>query len=342
MAAIYSSIKQFGFADVVICSKDLEIIAGHGRVMAAKEAGLSEVPVLIVDGLTPTQVKAYRIAHNRSANIAKYDDDALTQELFDIKSEGFNLEDLQPLKLDKWTQSLDLPEFNIDLVEPTPAEELQANDVPDAIFPSDNPWGVPTLNIKFQADALDLPVVQHGDISKHTKFRGTYMYWTEDDKFESLWKDPTKPLASRCVNCVEPNFSNYDQMARAYVLGMIYKKRWISYYWQTKGIRIFVDLNVNYKFYDLNLLGVPRGWKAWATRGYAKREDKVLEQYELAVKHAETDNILFWIYSGGDTIKKLCQDHGWLFVEDRRKFDRATWTKQFEEENARSMQLHPD
>jgi hypothetical protein len=336
LAAIYSSINKFGFKEVIIVDKDYEVIAGHGRILAAKEKGFDKLPVLVALDLSKTDAKAYRIAHNRTANIAKYDDGIMTSELGELKLEGFELGDLADLKLDKWTKDLDVPEFNLDEYEPTPVEEQTKNDVPDQVFPTDNEWGIPVLSLKMQANAVDLPVVQWGDIARKQKFRGTYHWYCEDDKFESMWKDPTGPLASNCINCVEPNFSNYADMARAYVMGMIYKKRWIARYWQTQGMFIFVDMNVNSKFYDLNMFGVPSGWRAYFTRGYADHPDKNISQYQIACDRAGSDDIIFVVYGGGKTIENVCAEHGWLFIRDRRSYQRDEWTQLF------NMQNHHD
>ena len=71
---IASSIKEFGFLNPVIVDKDNGIIAGHGRVMAAKKLGLKEVPVLLVEHLTEAQKRAYIIADNRLALDAGWDE----------------------------------------------------------------------------------------------------------------------------------------------------------------------------------------------------------------------------------------------------------------------------
>jgi len=342
LAAIYSSIDSFGFSDVIICDADLEIIAGHGRLIAAKQKGMMEVPVLICEKLNKDQAKAYRIAHNRSANIAKYDNSVMTEELSALKLGGFDLEPLKPLQLDKWIED-PLPEFNIESYKPPKPEELTKEDVPDITYPTDNDWEVPVLALNMQADTFpDRPVVQWGDINHRTQRRGTIHWYCEDDKFESLWKDPTKPLKSGARNLVEPNFSNYRDMRRAYVLGKIYEKRWISRFWQENGRLIYADMNVNERFFDLNMLGIPPGWRAYFTRGYSEWPDKNLPQYELAkqrflegseeARQGKKD-IIFCVYGGGKTIQKVCQEHGWEWIEDRRAMDRATFTKMFNEQN---------
>ena len=87
-----SSIREFGFVNPVIVDKDYNIIAGHGRVMAAKEEGLTEVPCVFAEHLTETQKKAYIIADNQLALNAGWDNDLLALEFADLKEHGFDLE----------------------------------------------------------------------------------------------------------------------------------------------------------------------------------------------------------------------------------------------------------
>ena len=89
---IASSIKEFGFLNPVLIDKDNGIIAGHGRVMAAKKLGLKEVPILLVEHLSETQKRAYIIADNRLALDAGWDEEMLRVEFAELADDGFNLE----------------------------------------------------------------------------------------------------------------------------------------------------------------------------------------------------------------------------------------------------------
>lgn len=72
-----SSLREFGFVNPVIIDRDFNVIAGHGRIAAAKEEGISEVPCVFADYLTEAQKKAYILADNRMALDAGWDEDAL-------------------------------------------------------------------------------------------------------------------------------------------------------------------------------------------------------------------------------------------------------------------------
>ena len=87
-----SSLREYGFVNPVLIDADFNIIAGHGRIMAAKEEGLTEIPCVFVEHLTDAQKKAYILADNRLALSAGWDDDLLMLEFADLKDMGFDLD----------------------------------------------------------------------------------------------------------------------------------------------------------------------------------------------------------------------------------------------------------
>lgn len=89
---VLESIKEYGFTNPILVDKDLVIIAGHTRREAAILAGLEKVPYIIKDDLTPEQVKAYRIADNKLAELSTWDEEALKAELFELQELDYPLE----------------------------------------------------------------------------------------------------------------------------------------------------------------------------------------------------------------------------------------------------------
>ena len=87
-----SSIRAFGFINPVIIDKDYGVIAGHGRIMAAKEEGIKEVPCVFADHLNEAQKKAYILADNRMALDAGWDEELLRVEIESLEDYGFNVE----------------------------------------------------------------------------------------------------------------------------------------------------------------------------------------------------------------------------------------------------------
>lgn len=92
VAQIAASIREFGFTNPVLIGKDNDIIAGHGRVMAARKLGLDVVPCIRLDHLTETQKRAYVIADNKLALNAGWDMDMLQVEIDALIAEGFDTE----------------------------------------------------------------------------------------------------------------------------------------------------------------------------------------------------------------------------------------------------------
>ena len=92
VAQIAASIREFGFTNPVLIDADEGIIAGHGRVLAARKLGLAEVPCIRLAHLTPAQRRAYVIADNKLALNAGWDEDMLRLELGDLQGGGFDLE----------------------------------------------------------------------------------------------------------------------------------------------------------------------------------------------------------------------------------------------------------
>lgn len=96
---VANSIREFGFKNPVIIDADNVIVAGHTRVKAAKSLGMKEVPCIVADDLTPEQIKAFRLADNKTAEIATWDIGALDEELHQILDInmldfGFDINDL--------------------------------------------------------------------------------------------------------------------------------------------------------------------------------------------------------------------------------------------------------
>src|SRR6266481_4941657 len=132
---IAASIREFGFISPVLIDGTDGIIAGHGRVEAAKLIGMNDVPTVRVDHLTPAQVRAYVITDNRLAENAGWDRALLTLELqelsvelnFDVTVTGFE------------TAEIDLLISELDEDSPDEANEVSAIDrsVPAVSRPGD-------------------------------------------------------------------------------------------------------------------------------------------------------------------------------------------------------------
>lgn len=97
--AVANSINSFGFKVPVIIDKNNVLVCGHTRVKAAKKLGIEEIPVIIADDLNEEQIKAFRIADNKTAELADWDMDKLAEELklIEMDMEQFGFDDLEKL-----------------------------------------------------------------------------------------------------------------------------------------------------------------------------------------------------------------------------------------------------
>ena len=113
--AVASSIREFGFKVPIVVDGEGVVVSGHTRLKAAKALGLAEVPVIVADDLDETKIKAFRLADNKVAELADWDESLLVKELGDLA-------DL----------SYDMGQFEFDL-DPEPDDGDDLGDIPDNI-----------------------------------------------------------------------------------------------------------------------------------------------------------------------------------------------------------------
>ena len=117
---LVQSLKEFGFTNPLLVSDEMQIVAGHGRLMAAQALGLETVPVIKLSHLTEEQRRAYVIADNQLALNSGWDDDLLQQELQALGDIGFDLTVLG------WGE--DLPTFG-ETVDLSALEDMEGEDL---------------------------------------------------------------------------------------------------------------------------------------------------------------------------------------------------------------------
>src|SRR6516162_8204347 len=131
--AVAASIREFGFRQPIVVDDEGVIIVGHTRYKAALKLGLDKVPVHVATGLSPAQIKAYRIADNQTATLSRWEDDRLPFELkelqqlnFDLNLTGFAAEELLRLLQPAASPALTDPD---DIPEPPDAATTQPGDL---------------------------------------------------------------------------------------------------------------------------------------------------------------------------------------------------------------------
>ena len=91
VATVAASLKEFGWRQPIVVDEEMVILAGHTRLEAARQLGLTSAPVHIARGLTPAQARAYRLMDNRASENAEWDEALLGLELGDLQGDGFDL-----------------------------------------------------------------------------------------------------------------------------------------------------------------------------------------------------------------------------------------------------------
>lgn len=319
MANLVHSIRKHGFwkhRPIGVSTRTGEevIICGNQRLKAAKKVGLKQVPVVVYDELTEEEEKDIILRDNVNNGVF----------------------DLVELQTDRWAdmdfgeigiEMPDLPSFDEDEKE-APKSENGSDDeevedkeafyrsmLTDCLYESNNIYDIPTLRSDMQAGKLILPIAPYGADSRLRKDISTYHFYVEDYRFEAIWKDPTKVLLSGCSSLVEPNLSLFDTTPIAYGLQQIYKKRWIARYFQECGIKVYADLNVSRKFQDYNRMGIPEGYNAFFTRGYADRIFHLEEELDIARAISGLDAPNLIIYGGGSKIHEFCAKNNLVYIE---------------------------
>lgn len=172
--AVANSIKEFGYQQPIVVDNEGVIIAGHTRYKAAQKLGLKHVPVVVADNLTPDQVKAYRLADNKTAELAGWNMDLLNDELDqirDIDMSDFGFDDLDSLELEDADTAKD---DNFDEATPTepkskPGQIYQLGRHRLMCGDSTNKSDVKELMGGYQADLLLTDPPYNVDYTRKTK-----------------------------------------------------------------------------------------------------------------------------------------------------------------------------
>ena len=138
---VANSIRQFGFKVPIVIDANYEIVCGHTRWKAAKVIGLDSVPCIMADDLNEDQIKAFRLADNKTAEMADWDFDLLEMEFEDIDPALFDLADFGFFNVndsDEFSDNFTLDDSNHDSVRTmtftlSPEQEEAVKDALDAV-----------------------------------------------------------------------------------------------------------------------------------------------------------------------------------------------------------------
>lgn len=235
--AIANSIKEFGFRQPLVLDKNMEIIVGHGRLAAAKLLGMATVPVVMADDLTEEQVKAFRLADNKT-NESDWDFDLLEEELNDIltidmSDFGFNMD----FSDDNGGSNAE-SEFRDSLTHNVFENQERMQ------FESNSFYGMPSMTpTQTHGDKL-LRFCDYNALSEKELPEYIAHFYYDDFKFIQAWRDPDKYISKlrEFKAVISPDFSLYTDFPRALQILSCYRRQWCGAYWQSLGIDVIPDV----------------------------------------------------------------------------------------------------
>lgn len=306
-------LDEVGYVQGVIVNRATGfVVDGHMRVALAMRNNQPKIPVTYVD-LTPEEEDTILSTFDPIGAMAVTDRVKLKELIDNVETENERVNKIMSDIAKR--ERVETPEPQADDEEPLVYR------VPDAVWGTDNEYGIPMLDLNMQADHLEAPFMGWGTKARKNRMTGTYHFYVDDSRFEQVWRNPINIANSACYAIVEPNFSVYTDMPKAVALWQMFRKRWITRWLQSIGVKAIVDLNIAHRHDDLRFIGVPEGWKSYCTRAYSERLDETLVEYEQAVKHAGGGTILFVCYGGGKKAEELAREKGWIWYPDQQTQD---------------------
>ena len=293
---IKKSIEQFGMDDPIGIWKD-EIVEGHGRLLACKELGYTEIPVIRLDHLTDEERKAYTLAHNKLTMNSNFDIDILNEELeniidIDMEDFGFSLDFGEDIfKENERHRTNDT--YNLDLVD----IDNSTNDF----------WQMPIIkNDNFIPD--DLIGFNYAK-SSNEKNVGIHFY-LDDYQFERLWNSPEDyvDILSQYQCILSPDFSLYLDMPMPMKIWNVYRSRQIGQFYQQHGIKVIPTLSwAEEDTFEFAFKGIEKGSVVSVSTIGVKRDEKAFEIWKNGMKAMiqEIQPSVILVYGG-----KLDFDYG--------------------------------
>lgn len=235
---VAESIRQFGFKVPIVIDKNNVIIAGHTRAKAAKNLGMQKVPCIVADDLTDEQVKAFRLADNKVAEMAEWDIELLDEELGEI--------------LDIDMTALGFPELEMDNEEPTgPAyygaereRTFEAYNLHDVDLERvTKKWQMPVIE-RCNHVPDDLIGFKYAKQANESDYKAGIHFFIDDYQFERIWNAPHDYMdLLQKFDCVlTPDFSLYTEMPLPMQIWNVYRSRMIGQIMQDYGMRVIPTL----------------------------------------------------------------------------------------------------
>lgn len=267
---VAKSIEQFGFKVPIVIDKNNVIVCGHTRYKAAHALGIEEVPCIVADDLTDQQIKAYRLADNKVAEVSKWDKGILSlemNEIFDFDMSDFGFEIADPVD----TVEVELPQKENERERTANAYNLYEFDENRCT----GIYDIPTLD-KVIHTPKSLMGFNYCKSTPPQDGVGVH-FFLDDYQFERVWNSPEDYCTMLAdYDCVlTPDFSLYMNMPIAMMIWNTYRSRLIGQMMQDYGCTVIPTVSwAGADSYDFAFDGLPTGGTiAVSTIGVKRNKD---------------------------------------------------------------------
>lgn len=236
--SVVNSIKEFGFRNPIILDKDNVVICGHTRLKAALKLKLKTVPCIIADDLTEEQVKAYRLADNKTGEIADWDYNLLEiemEEICNINMEDFGFEIYNENEVEK------------DYAHETQQKVENILNLGKAQFDGVGKYDIPEIEPVYELPEIKEWIGFNYVLSDDNPEGKAVHFFIDDYQFERVWNNPDKYVDKlRQYVCItSPDFSPYGDMPLATQIFNHYRKHWVARYFQECGITVIPTIRAS-------------------------------------------------------------------------------------------------
>lgn len=295
---VAESIKEFGLkGQIVLESRENPVIvAGHTRWAACKYLGWEEIPderIDYCDDLTEDQIKAYRLADNRTGEVAKWNTSLLQTEIKALDKSAFDMERFR---------------FNFKSKSAPPgAERLRTDKAYNLhLVNADDcsgPYGMPTLR---GVDHKPKDMIRFSYVKQQTEgFDKCVHFFIDDYQFERVWNKPEAYLSvlRRFDSVLTPEFSCYLDMPLPMQQWNEYRRRALGHYWQRHGLTVIPTVIWGHEdTYDFSFDGLPKHSTIAVNTNSCKSDDAGREMWDKgmaeALRRLEPSRVLLY---GGST-----------------------------------------
>ena len=272
---IKKSIEEFGMDDPIAVWNN-EIVEGHGRLLACKELGMSEIPIIRLDHLTDEERKAYTLVHNKLTMNSGFDIDILNTELADF-------------------DTIDMTEYGFDL-----ASDIGVGDAPDWAESTQekvenilnlgkaNYFGVGKYDIPEILPTYKLPEIKQWIgfnyvLSDKDPEGKAVHFFIDDYQFERIWNNPDAYVEKlkQYVCVLSPDFSPYGDMPMATQIFNHYRKHWVGRYLQEQGVNVIptIRASTDDRCYEWYLDGEPKEAIVCISSMWATTSDEIYQSF---------------------------------------------------------------